>query len=233
MIYRKVAKLIRARINSDEYEVGDCLPSEACLSLEYAVSRMTLRKALQDLEHSGLVIRHHGKGTFVAAKDIEYRSNLLKTFSEHLDNTHQRLTSEVIEFAIKAAPLSIAQKLKVKEGCPVYHAIRVRYLNDQPIQIEESYLPAAMFPDLSVRYLEGSKFQYVETIAGMKIKGCSESFTSIMPTAKHKRLLKLTGNSPLLHISSLNENVQGEYFDLSFIVINSHQYPMTYYFQRD
>ncbi|MGF1736346.1 GntR family transcriptional regulator [Photobacterium satsumensis] len=232
MIYKKIAKQLRNRINSNEFEIGDCLPSEIALAKDYVVSRMTLRKAIDSLVHSGLITRQHGRGTFIANKDVEYTSQHLKTFSESLHNTTQRLRSEVHEFSIKPAPLSIAKKLKIKEGKPLYHIVRVRYLNDQPIQIEESYLPVAMFPDLSVRHLEGSKFHYVEVVAGMKIKGCTESFTTIMPNEKQKSTLKVSGNTPLLHICSINENDSGQIFDLSLIVVNSQRYPMTYYFHR-
>ncbi|MGF1860589.1 GntR family transcriptional regulator [Photobacterium profundum] len=232
MVYKQIAKLIRERINSDEFEIGDYLSSEIKLANEYNVSRMTLRKALNIISQSGLILRHHGKGTVVTNKDVKYSSNHLQTFSEYLHGSEQCLRSEVIEFSLMPAPLSIAQKLKIKVNTMLYHVIRVRSLNDQPIQIEESYLPAVLFPDLCIQYLEGSKFQYVETVVGMRIKGCTETFTSVMPSQRHKKLLKMSNSSPLLQITSLNENEDGQYFDLSLIHVNAQQYPMTYYFQR-
>jgi GntR family glv operon transcriptional regulator len=68
VIYKKIATELKARINSDDYAVGDMLPSEKALAAELQVSVMTLRKALALLEEEKLIARRHGSGTCIVRK---------------------------------------------------------------------------------------------------------------------------------------------------------------------
>ena len=68
MIYKSIADKLKTRINSDEFEVGDNLPSEKALAGELQVSVMTIRKALTLLEREKLIVKRHGSGSYVARK---------------------------------------------------------------------------------------------------------------------------------------------------------------------
>jgi len=118
---------------------------------------MTLRKALTLLESEKLIVKRHGSGSYVARKS-NYRGGELDGFNYqmHIGGvTNYR--NKVIEFTMLDAPLAIAQQLKIEPGEKVYYVRRIRMIDDVPILIENSYIPVAIFPWLSVRNLTISR----------------------------------------------------------------------------
>ncbi len=63
MVHKEITRQLKAKINSPLYSVGDLLPAEKTLAVQYGISRNTLRKALKELEDQGLIERRHGAGT--------------------------------------------------------------------------------------------------------------------------------------------------------------------------
>jgi DNA-binding GntR family transcriptional regulator len=64
-LWRQLADLLQARIESGEYQAGRIMPSEKSLSQEFGLARGTVTKALNSLEDQGLLVRVQGRGTFV------------------------------------------------------------------------------------------------------------------------------------------------------------------------
>lgn len=116
VIYKKIATELKTRINSDDYAVGDMLPSEKALAAELQVSVMTLRKALALLEEEKLIARRHGSGTCIVRKS-NYHGGELEGFNYQMQVvgvTNYR--NKVIEFTLLDAPPAIAQQLKIQPG---------------------------------------------------------------------------------------------------------------------
>ena len=77
-LYRQVADNLLSRIQAGEWQENDKLPSEFMLIQEFNVSRITIRAALSELVDNGVLIRSHGRGTFVAP---ERKSSALPAMS--------------------------------------------------------------------------------------------------------------------------------------------------------
>ena len=78
-LYDQLVDILTEKIEN-EYRPGDLMPSERELSERYALSRTTVRLALQELERLGLVVRQHGRGTFVADRAAQ-ATNLMQAYS--------------------------------------------------------------------------------------------------------------------------------------------------------
>src|SRR2546425_54014 len=81
-IYKQIADQLRSAIESGEYPPGEALPSEAALSGTFAVTRMTVRQALDVLKAEGLVRSEHGRGVFVRERP-QVRSLRRSRFDPH------------------------------------------------------------------------------------------------------------------------------------------------------
>lgn len=149
MIYKKIATELRTRINSDDYAVGDMLPSEKALAAELKVSVMTLRKALALLEEEKLIARRHGSGTCIVRKS-NYHGGELEGFNYQMQVvgvTNYR--NKVIEFTLLDAPPAIAQQLKIQPGEKVYYVRRLRLIDEVPIWWKTAISPSP--PSLAQR----------------------------------------------------------------------------------
>ena len=75
-LYQQIENDIKEKIASGEYQAGQMLPSENKYCEMYKVSRVTVRNAITDLVDEGILIRKHGKGTFVENQKIQH--NMIK-----------------------------------------------------------------------------------------------------------------------------------------------------------
>lgn len=221
-------KLIK-QIQEGKYEENESLPSERVLSIEFGVSRMTARKAVDQLEQEGYVERIARKGTFVRAKKYVIGGKI-SGFNEALRNQGYQdikaieLNKEVIE-----ADASLARKLKIKEGAPVYILTRLRIADGIPLALETSHIPLDRFPginkiDFSTHSLFDTMFEDYKRRSTTAERRVSVIFSD-QYVAEH---MKLPENYPVFYLRSIGydeENLPIEYL----ISYNSIEHTSFYY----
>lgn len=233
MLYKDIAKKLRFRINSDEFSLGDVLPTERQLMDEYHASRVSIRKAIDELVKQGLLEKIQGSGTYIRQKTGVHLLHPLRSGFEDSAAVGQTISSEVIEFAVIRPAPEVISRLKISADERVYYIKRVRKMNDRPQILEESYMPVNLFPDLTVRILERSKYEYIEKTLGMKIAGSYQEFSPVMPSKEEELLLNIESPEPLLQITSLSDFEDGTLFDYSVMKFKASEYLHAMYVRRD
>ncbi|MFE0687131.1 GntR family transcriptional regulator [Streptomyces sp. JH002] len=133
--------------------VGGQLPPEAALCEEYAVSRITLRRAVDDLVNDGYLIRQHGKGTFVsrpryALKHRERFVSEVTGFFTQMTRQGHAVTSEVLAQKRTRAGSRLAAALDISPAAPVVRLERLRRVNGVTHHLAESFVAEERFPDV-------------------------------------------------------------------------------------
>jgi len=225
VIYKKIAHQLRKEINSRKYAIGDKIPTEKELSILFTASRMTVRKAVDELINFQLVSREWGRGTFIIAKDVSFGINHLKSFSEIMSEAHKVYLNKVIEFTVTSNinPI-IRNKLKLAEKDKVFYIRRIRYVNNNPVMVEDSYMPYDLFKGLTVSDMENSKFNYIENICGIKIDGNYETSYAIMPDKEIRQLLCLTVGKPVLMSTTHSYDTYNRFINYAIIYRNSEEH---------
>ncbi|GAA1290629.1 GntR family transcriptional regulator [Brachybacterium alimentarium] len=139
--------------------VGTPVPSERALAAESGVSRMTARRALDELTREGRLVREVGRGSFVARPAVSLPLHLTG-FTEDMTSRGIRASSRVLRIAEEPADALSAAHLGLAEGSPVIRLDRVRLADDRPMAIERTTLDASVVPgvakvDFTVRSLYG------------------------------------------------------------------------------
>ena len=124
--YRAIAGDLRRQIEAKEFATGRLLSSEAELSAAYGASRVTVRKALEELRGDGLVESRQGYGWFVAVDPLRQTLGRLGTIEAQLEASGVRADRRVLDFGFVRAPHRVAGLLGLEEGSTV---LRVRRLN--------------------------------------------------------------------------------------------------------
>lgn len=150
-LYIQLEDIIRGKIESGEWAVGERVPSENELNAEHGVSRMTARAVLNALANEGLVVRVSGKGTFVAEPKIETTSQGGAGFREQLEASTEYTDTKVISLKRQFPSPRIAKALAVPEDEVVYELMRVRSSDGVPISVLCSWMPVKLIPDFELQ----------------------------------------------------------------------------------
>lgn len=145
-IYEKVKADILGKIQAGIYKAGSRLPAERSLADAYKVSRMTVRQAINELVHEGIVERKQGSGTYVMGTQFKQRN--VRSFTETVSAQGYQPSTKVLEFSRVHHIKPIHEILCYSEETLFYKLKRVRYGNDIPIALETVYFPVDKCPGL-------------------------------------------------------------------------------------
>jgi GntR family transcriptional regulator len=140
-LYSRVETVLGCEIADGALQVGDQLPTEDSLIARFAVSRITVRRAIQNLVSRGLVEIRRGKGTFVAAPKITHELTELSGFVEDMHALGRKPTARVIGTEVVPADATVASQLRLTKGQRVVKIRRVRLADRIPLSFDETYLP--------------------------------------------------------------------------------------------
>ncbi len=196
-LYYQVEESIRKRINSGEWTKDMRIPSEPDLSVEYGVSRATIRQAIANLVSDGLLIRRQGLGTFVASPVFE--GDYLKFFfPEELGGRHELFSVE-----LQRGSRSVTEALNLPDGVQVAELMRLRYFGDEtvPAVLEKSYFRAELLPLVKASDLSQKLYGIIEDILGITLTRFKNVIEPVTPTMQEAKCLQIKPNSPVLLIS--------------------------------
>lgn len=139
-LYAQIEESLVARIASDLHP-GDRLPTEDQLIDEFGVSRITVRRAVQNLVARGLVVTRPGRGAFVTAPKLRQPLTELTGFVEDMEAQGLAATARVLRAQEITAPAEVCTALELPAEAPVMLIERVRLANGTPLSFDRTYLP--------------------------------------------------------------------------------------------
>ncbi|GDW95497.1 GntR family transcriptional regulator [Escherichia coli] len=151
---------------------------------------------------------------------------------EKLSDRHVETHSEVLIFEVIPADNFLQQQLQISEQDRVWHVKRVRYRKQKPVALEETWMPLALFPDLTWQVMENSKYHFIEEVKKMVIDRSEQEIIPLMPTEEMSRLLNISQTKPILEKVSRGYLVDGQVFEYSRNAFNTDDYKFTLIAQR-
>ena len=195
--YSRVKNYLKNGLASGRWVPGDQMPSEAELVLQFAVSRMTVGRALRELQAEGLVTRVQGVGSFAAHLSRVSSSLTIRDLHEEIvarGHSHQAM---VVLAEATQANADLAAQLGVHSGDLVFHTLIVHCENGVPLQCEDRYVNPACAPDyLSCDFQSTTPTQYLLRVA--PLWEAQYSIEAGIPTAHEAQLLGIGAHDPCL-----------------------------------
>lgn len=158
-LYQQLQRALRDAIQTNQLSPNDALPAERDMAESFAVSRITIRKALDGLVGEGLLTRRQGAGTFVASR-VEKSFSKLSSFTEDMISRGRVPHSEWVSRSEGAVTPEESLTLGLSPGSPVYRFHRIRYADGAPMALEYSTIAAFALP--SVQAVETSLYAALE-----------------------------------------------------------------------
>lgn len=197
--YARVKEFLKQGLASGRWAPGALMPSEAELVSQFGVSRMTITRALRELQNEGLVTRLQGLGTY-AAHLVKVSSTLtIRDLHEEITTRGHRHHAEVHIARSEAASAHVASQLGLARGEPVFHTLLVHFEDGLALQCEDRYVNPACAPD----YLRTDFTQITPTHYLLQVAPLWEAQYSVeagSPSAREARLLGIPPQEPCLII---------------------------------
>ena len=205
--YRQVEEDLRYRILSGQWKQGDQIPTEAELCLQYDVSRITIRRAIQNLAMEGYLYSLSGKGTFVGEWEAHaVESPMLRSFTNEMHDLGYRAVTASVELDLAHADARLAAVLDIAPGDRVVELRRVRAIqsgaiiaysiNSYPYSHEFSADPRDYF---------GSLYGYLQQF-GIYFTSAREYLEATLPPVEVAQRLQLEPVEPVLKSVKVSRN---------------------------
>ena len=175
---------------------GDLLGTEKDIQERYSVSRATVRKALDELERNGRLVRITGRGTFVAEPPLRMQGPHLLSFTEEMYERGLNPGSRLLAFEREPGPPEATDALRLDRGGDLLHVYRLRTGDETPVLLVHHYLPPTV--RLEPEDLEGSLYAVLERKLGIRLQEAYHTVRAGLPSVNEADLLGIDVGEPVV-----------------------------------
>lgn len=219
-LYLQVRKGLMKAIKDGVFQPEDALPSERALSELFGISRVTARKAIEELSSEGLIVRRRGSGNYIAPR-LEQPLSRLTSFTEELKQRGFKPVSRWMSRVQAMARPDELVSLGLSPGAEVVRLERVRLASGVPMAYEFSVLSAAFLPH--PEKLGGSLYEYLAERELMPVRAL-QHFRASNASARHAELLSIPVGLALMDVTRTSYLADGRVVEVTQTLCRSDYY---------
>lgn len=215
--YLKIRNDVRNKIISGKYLCGQLLPSENEFCKIYNASKMTVKHAMDDLVQEGLIIKRRGSGTFVKEINSDELERL-KIANQFQGSTalfaDKKIKSEILTFEVIKTDKK-TDYLGIPHDLEMYHLVRLRFIEEVPYVIENTYMPTDIIENLTLKACKGSIYEYIEEHLRLPIGSFHRKIEARKCSQDESKLLKIENEDPIVVSTQFAYLTDGRQFEYS------------------
>lgn len=219
-LYRQIADRLRDEIAARRFEPSGRLPTESEIGARFAVSRVTVRLALDRLEAEGLIERRKGKGTFTAGKRVQHPLDRLRSFHESLRLQGLDARMRLLSVAMVATP----PELHGDFGPRCLEVRRLHLVDGAPVALGRSLLPAELEAVDWQAAEQKPTYAILQEVLGKPVGGADLEMKAEAASEEVAGALGLPVGSPVLAMGRRSVFVDGRCADRSVFHVRSERY---------
>lgn len=197
--YYLVKKAIVEKIDNEEFPIGSLIPSERELMGLLDVSRITVRRAIEELEQEGYLYKVQGKGTYVKGDQNSQDLISITSCTQDVIRLGMKPSREVLHSDILMADKKRQRKLNVSDTDKVFFLSRIYYADDEPINYTRTYLPYKLFKGIETHnFSKESLYAVIEQEYGVRLSRANRSVEAILAYDDIAEYLHVANGTPLL-----------------------------------
>ncbi len=203
-LYYQLKEILLNYVRQNKIKAGEPIPPEIELANMFNVSRPTVRKAIRELVNLGYLKRIQGKGTFVAKPKIhqEYTKRII-SFNDEMMLKGFKPSTKVLNSACIRADELIADKLDLATGEKVFHLKRLRFIDNEPIVVLNSFIPLREFPGIEEEdFVNKSLYGIFKVNYNILIKRAIRSIEVMLATSTDAKLLGIKEGEPIHYFTT-------------------------------
>lgn len=238
-LYAQIERNLRDLIQSGRLQPGQNVPPEWELAGLYGVSRLTVRRALDDLVRQAWLNRRHGVGTFVSRPAVAAIAPSRLSFTQEMLAIGRKpssllLSSRVVPADLDTATRKAAILLHLDERAPLIEVDRVRLADDLPILLETAYLSSQRFPGLEndEALANGSLYERMSARFSVVVARVDQTLKPVLLNAAQARILGARPGSPSILSEGISYTAEGEAVECSWSYANGEFSEFYFSFRR-
>lgn len=197
--YVALKKILIDKITKSEYKVDEAIPSEHELMQIYQMSRITVRKAIDDMVNEGYLFRVQGKGTYVKNDENLHDLFSIVSCTEDIMSKGMSVSRKVVSAEISSPEKQITDHLHIQPNDPVFRLERVFFANELPLNYTKAYLPYYLLPGIEATdFSKNSLYSTLETKYEIKIKNAKRTLEAVLADDKIAKHLSVKAGQPLI-----------------------------------
>ncbi|MBA5689472.1 GntR family transcriptional regulator [Rugamonas apoptosis] len=185
-LYQQLQRALREAIDKRLFGPDEALPAERQLAADLAISRITVRKAIDGLVEEGLLVRRPGSGNFINTR-IEKNFAKLTSFSEDMRARGRAPRSVWLKRSEGTVTPEEALRLRLSPGAPVYRFHRIRYADEIPMCLEYATIVATALPSLEA--VQVSMYEALEQAGNRPVRAL-QRLSALLLNAEQAELLE-------------------------------------------
>lgn len=224
-LYKQLKEELKNSIKKGILIRGKKIPSETELSEIYKVSRITIRKAIEELVKEGLLLKKQGKGTFVQQNKIQRKINNLLSFTKSCEINGMTPSSIVTKKKILAPTEEQIKEMGLKKNEKILYIQRIRLADGFPIMCENNYFLYPKFDFLISEPLNTSLYSLLKDKYDIKVDSSTNSYIDIVLAGSDiAPLMQLSNGEPLFFLYTQVYDDQKKLIHIGKQFINSEYY---------
>jgi GntR family transcriptional regulator len=233
-LYDQIERNLRALIESGKLKTGEAVPSEFELAQLYGVSRLTVRKALDELVRQHWLSKRHGVGTFVTKPSVTAIAPSKLSFTNQILAIGKKPSSQLIDSGVKTPYPEVINALQLSQEDQVFFLTRVRYADDVPILLETAYISLARFPGLvsAEGLAQSSLYNYLSESYGVRVTRLNQTLQPVQLTEEQAGHLQTKPGTPSIRSICVSFSSGGDPVEYSVSVSNGDHSEFYFTFRR-
>lgn len=198
-LYAQVAEDLRMKILTEEWKPGDKIPPELDLCDMYHVSRITIRKSIDDLVRENLVYRERAKGTFVCdwVEEKEEQFTLVRGFTNEMKELGKVAKTTYADIMIDKADKKVSKYIGIKLGDSVMVLRRIRGTQEKEFVYSITYFPYSSEYSTDSNDYYSSFYAYLREF-GINVNQEKEYIEAVLPSTEIQEMLHVDRHKPIL-----------------------------------
>jgi len=218
--YVQIKQILLDRIQNGVYQENTLIPSETQLAQEFTVTRMTIRKALDEMKREGVIKTERGKGSIVSQEKIEQSLDRFYRFGREIGHTGVAAQSRVLSAETVIPPAEVLGNFEQNQGKEFFKVVRLRFFKDAPVSLEFAYIPCTVAPGLLDHQIENTSLaDILEKIYGKQIEKATVYLSPRISDANESEILEIQTHSPVFQTERITRAQDGQVIEYRRSVI--------------